>query len=171
MGVYEIGTRPTNVQVVSSDTDVKVGDIYGAEMSGIVWSFLPPGTFEEKLAQKWWNKIKEKGDSPLYVRVEARVIDYGGGIMVRHKYATNVTIFARKKSSGTPIHLILFAIASIILSLSWLISQVDEWRYNTWYYKTYEKPPEKPSEGITSLAGLGGLLLLIIILHILSKRR
>lgn len=169
MVVYEIGVRPSNVQIVSADTEVEVDKIYGADIYGEIWSYIPPGTYEKKMAEEWWNKIKEAGDIPLYVKVEARVIDYGGGIMVRHKYATNVTIFARKKSSGTPIHLVISAIAALVFAIAWLISQVDEWRYNTWYYETYGKPPEKPSEGI--LAGLGGLLLLIIILYILSKRR
>ena len=167
MVVYEIGVRPTNVQQVPADTEVEIGKIYGVDIYGEVWSYLPPGTFEEKMAQEWWNKIKEKGDIPLYVRVEARVIDYGGGIMVRQKYATNVTVFARKQSSGTPIHLVIAAIAALIFALSYLISQVDEWRYNTWYYETYGRPPE-PDDKWKYLAAL---LLLIVILYALAKRR
>lgn len=169
MAVYEIGTRPTNVQVVSADTEVEQGRIYGADIYGEVWSYLPSGTFEEKMAQEWWKKIQEKGDQPIYVRVEARVIDYDfGKVMVTYKYATNITVFARKQSSGTPIHLIIAAIAALIFAVGWLIDKVDEWRYNTWYYETYGVPPKPPED---TLKGLGLLLLLIIILYILSKRR
>ena len=87
--------------------------------------------------------------------------------MVRQKYATNVTVFARKQSSGTPIHLVIAAIAALIFALSYLISQVDEWRYNSWYYETYGKPPE-PDDKWKYLAAL---LLLIVILYALAKRR
>jgi len=166
MVVYEIGVRPTNVQQVPADTEVEIGKIYGVDIYGEVWSYLPPGTFEEKMAQEWWNKIKEKGDIPLYVRVEAGVIDYGGGIMVRQKYATNITVFARKQSSGTPIHLVIAAIAALIFALSYLISQVDEWRYNSWYYETYGEPPERDKWKY-----LATLLLLIVILYALANRR
>ena len=167
MVVYEIGVRPTNVQQVPADTEVEAGKIYGADMYGEVWSYLPPGTFEEKMAQEWWNKIKEKGDIPLYVRVEARVIDYGGGIMVRQKYATNITVFARKVHDPIDIVHLILAIAALIFSIGWLIDRVDKWRYNTWYYETYGKPPE-PDDKWKYLAAL---LLLIVILYALAKRR
>jgi len=170
MGVCEIGTRPTNVQQVPANTEVEVGKIYGADIYGEVWSCLPSGVFEEKMAEQWWKKIQEKGDIPLYVKVEARVIDYDfGKIMVTYKYQVNITVFARKQSPGSPIHLVIAAIAALIFAVGWLIDRVDEWRYNTWYYETYGKPPEKGKEGL--LAGLGALLLLIIILYALSKRR
>ena len=170
MSVYEIGTRPTNVQIVPPNTEVEQGRIYGADIYGEVWSYLPSGTFEEKMAQEWWKKIQEKGDQPIYVRVEARVIDYDfGKVMVTYKYATNITVFARKGEDAINIVQLLVAIAALIFSVGWLIDRVDEWRYNTWYYETYGRPPEKGKEGL--LAGLGTLLLLIIILYILSKRR
>lgn len=171
MGVYEIGTRPTNVKIVPPSTEVEQGRIYGADITGEVWSYLPPGTFEEKMAEQWWNKIKEKGDQPLYVRVEAKDVDYSGGIMVRYKYKVNITIFARKGSDPINIVQLIAAIAALIFSIGWLIDKVDEWRYNTWYYETYGRPPEKREE---LLAGLETLLLLIVILYILSilsKRR
>ena len=36
MAVYEIGTRPTNVQPVPADTEVEIGRIYGADIYGEV---------------------------------------------------------------------------------------------------------------------------------------
>ena len=89
--------------------------------------------------------------------------------MVTYKYQVNITVFARKQSPGSPIHLTIAAIAALIFAIGWLIDRVDNWRYNTWYYETYGKPPEKDKEGL--LADIGTLLLLIIILYILSKRR
>jgi len=101
-----------------------------------------------------WRKIIEEGDEPIYVSAE---MSYEP---VMRAYKVTTFAIAKRLKSSTPIHLILFALASFLIALSIFI-------YVAYYIFILGRPPPSPIQIPESVILL---LILIIVLWLVRKR-
>jgi len=142
---YTVGTPPTDITQVSSDYELKSGQIYGAQ-GGIV---VPFWKSESEYATIVWNSIKEKGDTPLYVSV-TNEHDFLLGKVVRYTfYAVHHSPFA----ISTIVGLILATVLAYVVG-KYIVTPI--------YLIAKQRP-------VTF--GLGTLALVVVILYALSRRK
>lgn len=168
--MYTWGKKPQRIKQVDKNYDIKKGSIYGVKYAHYLPLYaVPPEVvvplkgvnvkeLEEYYAKKVINKIKEKGDVPVYVEV---VADWQWGLL---GYKITITFFARKMSDGSSIATYIALIVLGMFAAGYLISVV--------YYVVEGEPVKVPSPVPTK--EIGGVLLLIIIILILreiGKRR
>jgi len=152
MAVYEVGKLPEGeFREVNADYDIKKGDYYGFKIDSWLredqYSALG---YEEGIARTIWNQIREKGDKPIYLKVEV-VWD-----PLYSMFKVTATGVAQRLRSATPIWLIILAIAGFLYAISHFITVAY------YIFVKKEAPPGLiPRE----------LIILIIILIILSLIR
>ena len=116
--MYEIGVKPSGLRETSKDTNVNIGDIYGAKLSTNIPFSLPPGSWsDEAQAKKLWSLIETRGDKPLYVRVDS---EWLGFICTR----LEMEFYAEKQAHGSSIVAIVLAVTALLGVTAVLVNQV-----------------------------------------------
>jgi len=174
------GTKPvgyiTYTQEEAKNISVETGDIYGVtfEFDGTTSIIYSEDDIEKTLLEKTKRQIISRGDTPVYIEVDARITWVTHNI---NHFHAKVTFFAKKGEDPIWLYLAIVGLVSLILKFaSDVIESYTNLKWTEFYVKYYEKhgkPPEKPPEEKPSkeLGGLAMLILIIIILYALSQKR